>query len=203
MTMRNAPTIVSHVAPWRRSTRVRLLVMPLLVALTSCTQPADLPLTPPAIAADVVRDTPAAAARSVVVLLRAQLAAVAQHDTAAAEAARDQIVWHLVDRGLVRPGSDATPNMSTSTAKILVNLVDSWAAILNYYADGLLLDELTVQASRTADRALVTIPARTADNEGLLRIACAADANGQWRVFAFGFAGRVEETAASAPTTQP
>jgi hypothetical protein len=149
---------------------------------------------------EVNLQTPQAAARSLMELLQAHLAAVARRDRAAAEAYRDQIAREVVARDDVMARFDQLPGRSVhGAAEVLPRLVESWASAVAYYADGLDLEHMRIAASAESGRGVVDIPARGPADQATLVVACVRGPDEKWRVIGLEFA--VPTT--SRPATRP
>ncbi len=180
------------------------LTLLLVLGLVGCAEPAPAP--PPA-SAEIELTSPAAAVRSFFGLAQASLAATAARDTAAANAAVDQIQWHIAAHDAIAQyhrslfgegGKDAT--------EAVRNQVESWLAMINYYADGIALADMHVLPSDDAARRMVVVPARGPDDEASIRIRCIRDKADHWRVRSLELAAPIvtrNVAAMTQPATQP
>ncbi len=171
----------------------------LLVALAiSACKPEDhvnwQPVLDPAIA--VTAETPGEAATLGIRFLREDLAAVAAGDRAFARACRSRLVEDLLAQQRIvgsRKLSDA------ERTELLDTLVRSWSAALNYYQDGLSLDELLVEEQVPGKLAVVTIPAQHDSEHATVEIVCVAEDGLRWRLLRFALTA---DRRHKAPTTQ-
>ncbi len=175
---------------------VAVFVLPL-----ACQRAAPVPTSAPA--PSVSTKTPEDAARSLLTLLRAQLHAAAREDRPAVARLRQLALDQLVARAELEPHVTGAAQMTAAERTELFNkLVDTWAAAIAYYADGLALDQLKavgpVAPSRTAN---VVVPARGPDDTALLHVRCQRGASDEWRIL--GLELVPARAPASAPTTAP
>jgi len=143
------------------------------------------PPAPPARDPAIVLDTPENAVGSLLPLLRAQLTAVAAHDREATRRARDQVVWHIVPQAeMLRRHARLAEASEAERMRMLDTLVESWAAIMAYYADGLELSALQVEpAGGSATTTVVRLPVHAADRRAVLRVTCVfGPQTKEWRV---------------------
>jgi hypothetical protein len=169
-----------------------MLLLACGLVLTGCRRQ---PLATPATQAGTTGVTaslrsPEDAARSLMELLRAQLAAVAGRDRAAAARYRDQVAQEIVARDDVMARYNTLTGRTARTEdEVLHRLVESWAAAIAYYADGLDLQHMRLSAvAGQSGKAVVEIPAHGPNDEALLNVACLRGADERWRVVGVEFA---------------
>lgn len=81
--------------------------------------------------------------------------------------------------------------------EVLGRLVDSWAALVAYYAEGLDFDGLTqTPVGSGADSAFVLVPASGKERDAVIRVECQRGADSVWRIVRVDFAP-------PAPVSQP
>jgi hypothetical protein len=154
----------------------------------------------------VALGTPQEATRSVLERLRAQLHAMAQHDRDAAARYRDEVVQEVAARDDILARYNALGVRAVrDDAEVLRRLVESWAAMLAYYADGLALEQMRLGAAGgEGSKAVVDVPAHGRDSETILQVYCVRGPDGQWRVGTLELAPpRPALPAQSAPVSQP
>ena len=95
-------------------------------------------------------------------------------------------------------------------AEVLDTLVENWASILSYYANGLALSEMKRSAAGgEGGGAVVDVPAHGPDDRAILRVACVRGLDDEWRILAIGLEPALMPTlttqpgAASQPTSNP
>ncbi len=153
-----------------------------LAGCNRSTTPTATPETAPAIDPAVVQTTPPETARTLCHFLRAHLQAVAARDTTAADAARDQIAWHLAAReNIVRQYEVRWGRPREGQAWVVRQCVESWAGLVAYYVNGLDFDQ--AESRGDAQRQIVRVPAVGPKDRATLEVACLADADGRWRVY--------------------
>ena len=152
-------------------------------------------------ATPIVSKTPQDATRSLLVALRAQLQATGSGDRAAARRYRDEVVKYIVARDQLTARYRALPTHAPQgETEMLGALVENWASILSYYADGLALDEMKLGVTGSeGSGAVVDVPARGPEDRAIVRVACVRQADDEWRVLAIG----LEPATAPALSTQP
>lgn len=186
---------------------VRMTIASVAVAVgivaTGCRPPtASSPASQPSDSAvQVALHSPEEATRSLFQLLQAQLAATARHDWPAAQRVRDQAVREIVAREDVmtryRAVAGRTPR---EEPEALSRLVESWAAMISYYADSLALDRVRIAASSAEqDRVITEVPADGRAGGTVLQVGCVRDEHGQWRISGLDFA----LPSAAGPSTSP
>jgi hypothetical protein len=162
-------------------------------------------IEPPARDPAVKLDSPLNATRSLLDLLSAHIHAVADHDRSAADAARDQVVWHVADRADIQTRYEHFSNILANTeakqAQLWREHVESWAAIVSSYVDGLELDRAV--ATKGSNDATVRVPAHRGEDAATLLVECARTASNTWQVQKILFEPRRASTAHSRPATQP
>ncbi len=158
-----------------------------------------LPSTLPVVEAD----SPLAAARSLLELLRIHLAAVARHDRQTADDARNRVVVELVARAQVLERAQLIPRGAIKDDQLLARLVENWAAVIQYYADGLDFESARVRFDREGERGGVEIPAAVGADKTLIRVGCVRTAQGKWEVLGLSLdpAPRMTPSAAFPATT--
>ncbi len=184
---------------------VRACWLPLVVcgSLTVGCRPASSAssATQPAAVAIALR-SPQEATRSLLELLRAHLQAIARHDRKAAEYYRDQVAAELVARADVLARFDTLPGRVTHDAnEMLKRLVESWAAVVSFYADGLEPERMRLGAvDGEGSKVVVDVPARGPAGEAILRVLCQRGPDEQWRVTSIEFAPPAPHGPTTAPT---
>ena len=170
------------------------------VTVAGCRRVATAPTTS-APAAEIVLKTPPDATRSLLDALRGQLQATAHGDRAAARRSRDEVVEHIAAREPILARYRALPaRVPQSDTEVLDALVENWASIVSYYADGLALNEMKLGAAGAAgSSAVVDVPARGPQDRALLRVACVRSPDDEWHVLGIGLEPLVPAT----PATQP
>lgn len=162
-----------------------LLVVMLCVSLPGCDRPAaNKPAqTAPPPNSTIALDTPTAATRTLFDLLREHLDAVVEHDKPRAATLRDQVAWHVAERTSIITRVTSVSGVTVSNIQAVSNRVENWAAILNFYIDGIELEGLDVTENADGDRALVTVPAHHRDHgdRTLIQLAC-LKIDDEWRV---------------------
>ena len=170
--------------------------------LTGCQRDASATSRPATPAPRIVLDTPESAACSVLESLHAHLQAVAAHDRAGAAEIRDRVAEEIAARDEILSRHRRRPGESVDARDEYVrNCVESWAAIVSYYVDGITWGRVRLEASTQPRRQVVRVPARHADDEAVIRVSCVLDDAGKWRVRAIDFAK--PEAPASQPTSAP
>jgi len=144
--------------------------------------------------------TPEAVARSVLETVRAELKAVAAHDRAAAERARERLVQLAAAHEILK-SLEGSPRFKTVLGdNPLRGYTDLWGATLAYYADGLALDAVSrAKTSEDGRTAAVHVPATGEGSRAVIEIACVRGNDGLWRVREVLFARA--PAAASGPST--
>ena len=182
----------------------------LLVLTVGCERPPDMPagyVLPPPRTADVVTDTPEHTTQSLFEFLRRYLDAVAAHDSVQARLARDQVAWHLVAQREIMARMGDRGVQDAKKAQILNTLVENWAAMINYYADGLALDRMQPIRHGTERNVVLRVPAHGPHDDAVLDVLCTLGDDEQWRVLELEF--EVPPPASSRaplppqPTSQP
>jgi hypothetical protein len=151
-----------------------------------------------------VLDTPEDAARALLQLLHGHLQAIAHGDRKLADRYRDRVARDVAARDdiLARYRSVAG-RFAQEESRALAGLIENWAAIIAYYADGLELDRMKRgAASLEAGRAVVDVPARGPEDRAVIRVACLRDKQAQWRATGIELVPP-EIQAHRAPTTRP
>ncbi len=176
-----------------------LLLAPL--ALGACQRATPAATSAPALA--ISTKTPEDAARSLLGLLRAQLQAAARQERAVVAQLRQTALDHLVAReDILRHVSGAERLSEQEQSELFHKLVDSWAAAIAYYADGLALDQLKALGATAGTRAAdLVLPARGPDDTALLHVYCQRTPGNEWRVA--GLELVPSRTPATAPATAP
>ncbi|MEW6251271.1 MAG: hypothetical protein AB1716_11535 [Planctomycetota bacterium] len=173
------------------------------LCLTACKPETPPPATAPAL--QVALETPQAAARSLLLGLQAQLHAAWSGDRPTARAYRDQIVARIAAREQLLA---RRPNLTADEQeKFLRTLVDNWASVVSYYADGLKLDEIRLVPASAAEAAVVAVPAGRGEEKATIHVGLVS-VSGGWRVAAVQFAAGAKQPAtatatAGAPATEP
>jgi hypothetical protein len=185
-------TEVEHsltIKPIRRGLRLPLRIARSVLLITLCVCTAWLGgcggernTKPPAPVPFAV-DTPQNAAKSVLRLLQAHLAALGRHDYAAADYYRDQIVANVAARGdILARYHQVAGRRREPDEQALRTLVENWGSIILYYADGLDFDQTRiVESGRQGREALVCIPARGKHDEAQVGVACLKVDDGLWQ----------------------
>lgn len=188
-------------APWRRVAGVGLLFLGLLpIGCDRETAPER-----PAAGGAVQLDAPLSATRNLLELLRTHLRALAEGDRVAAAAARDRVVWHVAARDDIRARYERISGLRADDEAKRLRLwrshVESWAAIIAAYADGLEWDGAVVSTDPGGRSAVVRVPAHGTDDEATLRVHCLRDTAGRWHVQRIDFDHTPPRGARSGPTT--
>lgn len=188
-------TWIEHARGFRRIGCGLLLV---LVAWGGCRRVAA-PSSQPVAGPEIVLTAPEAAARSLLDGLRAELAAVARGDHAAAAQQRRRLAEQVLARTDILARYKALPgHVAQDDAQMLDTLLKSWGATIAYYADGLALDQMRLAAAGAeGHKAVVDVPARVRDDRVVLRMQCVRGADELWHV------GAVEFAPAQRPSTAP
>jgi hypothetical protein len=147
--------------------------------------------------------TPAETARGALRVIQQELEAYAQHNRAAADAARAQLrslgAWKTIRENATRGRSASQAALSLFEDRLL----DSWIAILLFYRDGIDFDRAEL-ISQTESRAIVRIPVhRQIDGRNYraaVRVETIRQPDGTWLVSQITFFGRKGE---NAPATAP
>jgi len=188
----------------RRPIRAPALWRMLVVAgllLSACQEPVPPATSAPAV--PISTKTPEDAARSLLNLLREQLHAAARADRPAVARLRELALDRLVARPeLERHITGLAQMTEAERTELFHKLVDSWAAAIAYYADGLALDQLKAlgptAGARVAD---LVVPARTPDDTAILHVYCQRTSGEEWRVI--GLELVPPRTPATAPASSP
>lgn len=146
----------------------------------------------------VDQSTPEAVTRSALETIRAELKAVAAHDRAAAERAREQLARLAAAREILK-SLEGSPRFKTALGdKPLRGYTDLWGATIAYYADGLALDAARrAKSSDDGKSVVVHVPAEAGDSRAVISVSCVLGDDGGWRVRQIVFAGA--PTASSGP----
>ena len=155
--------------------------------------------------------TPEDATRSLLDALREQLQATARGDRATARRCRDRVAEHIAARDQIMARYRALPGHAPQEeVEVLDTLVENWASILSYYANGLALSEMKRSAvGGEGGGAVVDVPAHGPDDRAILRVACVRGSDDEWRILAVGLEPALLPTratqpgAASQPTSNP
>ncbi len=195
--MRRAVPIVACL--WRPWTASLLCGALAAVALSACSaEPAATTSAPSTQSAvPLVLSTPKDAVRTMLLTIQDLRAAHRQGDRSAvherlaqlrALAARETILGRFNSYG--RPAVDPEA--------LLTGVVQDWAAMVGYYADHLLLEQMRVERAASDNQAHVLVVGTSDRGDAYIRVECLRGDDGQWRI------GRVEFTApASQPATAP
>ena len=167
------------------------------------------PVAPKTALPVVELDTPQAAARSLLLTLRAYLDARAGHDAPGAGQALEQAAERVAARDvLVARVTRERGRPPKDEARWLRDLVQNWAATIAYYRQ-LDFDRVTARPAGTARQQEVLVPAAGAADRAVLRLMCVQGEDGRWRVDGVGFAapaatssGPAAATPAVGPSTQ-
>lgn len=148
-----------------------------------------------------VAKTPEDAARNLLEGLRAHLQATARGDRAAARRYRDTVAEHIVARDQIMARYRALPgHVPQADVDVLSTLVENWASILSYYAEGLALSEMKRSATGAdGSGAGVDVPVHGPDDHAILRLTCVRGPDDEWRILAIG----LEPASLPALPTQP
>ncbi len=179
------------------------IIATLTMILASGCESAHKPTaTKPPPPANLDTQTAGGVTRAFLTLLCEHCTAMAVEDQERADRARDQIIWHVLDRNALRPmrqRSEGGPILGGSLPRFR-RLVESWASAVMYYADGFAFDQLSVHPTRDDSWTTVRVPAHGPNDDTVIHIACLRDAEDQWRVVALDFE---PEAPVSTTTTQP
>lgn len=171
-----------------RATRATALVALLAggLAAAGCQRAATPPATTRAAEIALRTDTAENAARTILELLQAHLRAIAAGNPALAADMRDRAVNNVIDRaGIIARLQRASGKHPSDEQAVLRTHVESWAALVAYYIDG--LRDVELAATETAATgAVVNVPARGRTDSAVIRIACVCAADGGWRIAAIG-----------------
>jgi len=179
------------------------VLMVWVVLLSGC-RPAPAP--PKTALPSVELDTPEAAARSLLLTLRAYLDARAGHDAPGAAQALEQAAGRVAAGDvLVTRVTRARGRPPKDEERWLRDLVQNWAVTIAYYRE-LDFDHVTVRPAGTARQREVLVPATGAADRAVLRLICVQGDDGRWRVEGVGFAAPAATSfgpAASIPAVRP
>jgi hypothetical protein len=156
---------------------------------------------PSAPAFEIALKSPEDATRSLLGGLREQLQATARGDRAAARRCRDAIVDRIAAQEQIVARFRAQPgHVPQKEGEVLEALVENWASILSYYANGLALGEMRLStAGGDGGGAVVDVPAQGADDRAILHVACVRGADDEWRILALGLEPAAAPVSASRP----
>jgi hypothetical protein len=195
----------------RRATLICISAGMLVLGLSSCRRPVA-PATPGPVPAIEV-GTPEDAARSLLHHLQAHLDAVARHDRAAAADCLDRIEQQLVAADLIIKRLKAGGlRQSVTDPQALREHVKSWAAMIEYYAQGIdfgaaRIAERVQRGDRNPEMVSVRLPARGRRGETVMvDVVVRPDPEGHWQAAALEFVrpgARTSASTASAPATAP
>lgn len=158
---------------------------------------------------EISADTPAAAARSALLVMRAELKATARQDRKAAAAHLAALRQGLVATDVLTAEIRRMPHVARlglsdpDVAEIARQVTETWSAIIAHYVDG--LDFASMSATESEARsATVLVPARGRDSDALIRVRCVQAGDGSWRVARVDFVPRrsaaTQPSEMSAPT---
>ena len=139
---------------------------------------------------DIVLKTPPDTARTLLLLLRAQLHASAGRDRAALHRAQEQTADQVLARDeILARYHTLAGRAALEDSRALDNLVENWAAIVAFYADGFEFERMRqVSPPNEGLTAVVDVPARGPHDQTILRIGCLRGKDEQWRVTSLAFA---------------
>lgn len=203
------PTAIVRRRCWHQGHAYLCVGAIVLVGVLACgcrRGPAATSSQPAAPDSEIVRTTPQDTVRSLLQILRAELQAIARKEKGEADRQRDRIVAQvLATDDIMGRHKKAAGRFAKDAHVVLPVLVENWAAVLSYYADGLAMEEIRLAATgRDGTSAVVEIPARGLSDEAVLRVVCVRDKDDQWHVAALDFAPRPRPMPASASAdTQP
>jgi hypothetical protein len=189
--------------------RACLAVLVIALGVGGCRRPAtSTPAEQAGVPAlDIVAKTPEDATRNLLDALRAQLQATARGDRATARRCRDQVAQNIVARDPILARYRALPgHVPQADADVLCALVENWASILAYYADGLALTEMRRSATGAdGGGAGVDVPAQGRNDRAIVSVACVRGPDDEWRILAIGLEPPSLPTPAAqtAPASQP
>ncbi|MEW6197580.1 MAG: hypothetical protein AB1601_02780 [Planctomycetota bacterium] len=150
--------------------------------------------------APLSQQTAPEAARHLLQFLQAHLQAVAHGRNDLAARFRDRAARELVARDdLLSRYRAVAGRFAVPDEEALRRIVESWAAVIAYYADGLALDDLRPgPISGDLARTVVDVPAGGPGDDVLIRLACLRGEDDRWRVAGIEFV-----PPASPPATAP
>ena len=128
---------------------------------------------------DLALASPLEATQTVLAALQAQLHAAWRGDHRAADAEREWLIDYVVAQEQVLTRGRA--RTTAEQRELLRNLVDSWASIIAYYADGMALEHPTLIPA-AADKFTILIPARGPQDRATILVTALQGADRQWRI---------------------
>ena len=154
--------------------------------------------------APLSQQTAPEAARHLLQFLQAHLQAVAHGREDLAASFRDRVVRDLAARAdLLARYRSVAGRFAAPDEEGLRRIVESWAAVIAYYADGLVLDDLRPgPISGDLARTVVDVPAHGPRGDALIRVACLRGEDDRWRIAGIEFVppASPSTTAPAAPT---
>lgn len=145
-----------------------------------------VPERPAPVIPEVKSSTPEEAAKSVLLLLQAELRAVARKDQATAEKCRELCAGLVARQALSRELKSLMPLLGE---KPVVGLVTNWAAAIAAYSDDFDFEQMSVPEFTDAEKTVgVYMPATGRAGRADLRIECVRDGS-NWLVGNIAFEG--------------
>lgn len=150
--------------------------------------------------ASLSQQTAPEAARHLLQFLQAHLQAVAHGRDELAASFRDRAARDLAARAdLLARYRSVAGRFAAPDEEALRRIVESWAAVIAYYAGGLALDDLRPgPISGDLARTVVDVPAHGPRGDALIRVACLRGDDDRWRIAGIEFV-----PPASPPATAP
>lgn len=150
----------------------------------------DSDWTPPiTVDAPLSQRTAAETTQHLLRFLQAHLQAIAHGRDDLAARFRDRAARELVARNDLLPRYRAAAGrFAAPDEEALRRIVEGWAAVIAYYADGLDLDDLRPgPVSGDLLRTVIDVPAHGARGSTLIRVACLQGEDDRWRVLGIEF----------------
>lgn len=178
-----------------------------LIAMPACQRSDETATSKPAPqsapAIPVALDTPQAAARTVLTCLRALHDARARRDQAAAADYERQLVPLAAREVILKRYGELLRGPASKPDEVVKTFVSGWGAIVDFYVDGLKLDQMqqVETAGGAAGPVSVLVPASAQGNDALIRLECAQGSDKLWRIARIDFA--TKPPASQLGATQP
>lgn len=176
------------------------LGVPLILAGTGCYHaPEKLPANEIPV---VDLATPQDASRTILMLIQAELKAIALGDRASLVAIREREL-QAVDLAGIRSNLNQNARLQNALGENpALGLVNIWGAMIAYYTDIIEYDGATKIPGTSPDSMTLRVPARSKTSETQIDVVTLRGADGLWRVTRIGFAPKAAEKL-TIPLNQP